>query len=245
VIENGGYVFNYLESYFFILQQSVFWKSIYNSFIVSIIFIFIKIPIVIFLGEWILAKKDVSFIILRLIYIPTIIGGFVYAILFRYLNDAIGFLSNDGIIQRMSQSPLYNQVLVAFVLLWTSLGVSIIMYLNRRKHLSEDLIQFSHIEGATLFQRYRFVIFPYVRGTLGIITLLSIIEVFSEVEVPMNLTFGGPFQSTTTFGFFIFQNGILFGNYGQASAATILFFFMLFVTISIIKNIYATYKKNI
>jgi ABC-type sugar transport system permease subunit len=243
-IDSGQYVVNGFNAYIYVLNQQVFWKSILNSFIISSIYILMKLILIVLFGEWLISNKKISNIVSKIAYLPSIIGGVVYALLFRYMLDSEGLFSSILGNNSLLSSPETTRISFAFILLWTNFGVSLLMYINRRKHLPDELINFSKIEGANLFQRFQYVILPYVKSILIIISLFGVIEVFSEVELPLILTFGGPNQSTITFGFFNYQAGFLFGNFGNASASTSIFLLFIFSIIFLMKKIYEKAPKN-
>jgi lactose/L-arabinose transport system permease protein len=242
-IQQGQYIFAGFNAYNYVLNQPTFWQSIVNSFIISMMYILLKIGTLILVGEWLMRHPYLQHWFIKIAYIPTIVGGFVYAILFRYLLDSNGFFSSFVQNLQLFNSIWFNQLLMAIILLWTSFGVSLLMYLNRRRHLNKTLIEFSRVEGANAVQQFRYVIFPHLKSVISLIILLSTIDVFNEIELPMNLTFGGPQQSTITFGYLNYISGLIFGNFGYASASTVVFLLILFLLVTMIKGIYESVQK--
>ena len=242
-IQQGEYVFAGVNAYLYVLNQGIFWQSIFNSLTISSIYIVLKTLILITIGEWMMRNPKSQRWFLKIAYIPTITGGFVYAILFRYLLDSNGAILSLFPNINIQNSVILNQFLIAVILIWTSFGISLIMYLNRRKHINRELVEFSQLEGANQLQSFWYVILPHTKSVILLIGLLSTIEVFTEIEIPMNLTFGGPLQSTITFGYLNYLAGLVFGNFGYASASTVIFLVLLFLLVIIIKGVYEKIQK--
>lgn len=244
-VTNGIYTFVGIRSYINVITQKLFWLSIFNSILISLFYVSLKYVLVIFIGEWVVRNPNLRKIILRIAYIPTIVGGFVYAIIFRYFLDSNFYLPSWLISSNLIETNLFNQVLVSIILLWTSFGIALTMFVNRRFRMPKELEEFGLIEGASFFERFIHIIFPYTKSVFILIGLLGVVEVFTEIEIIMNLTFGGPEQSTITFGYFNYLVSLQFGNFSQASASTVILTLFIFLIVFWLLKIYEKNNKGI
>lgn len=87
------------------------------------------------------------------------------------------------------------------------------------------------MDGATGIQRIRFIIMPLITPVLSIVLLLQLIwdlRVFTQIKLLQDA--GGVANDTHLLGTYIYQMGVGSGDFGAASAVSIL---MLIITIAI------------
>ncbi|MCA3644658.1 MAG: sugar ABC transporter permease, partial [Methylobacterium sp.] len=90
----------------------------------------------------------------------------------------------------------------------------------------------AHIDGATTWQRWRYVILPQLRPALVINTVYALIQFLKTFTVVVVMTKGGPNDQTNFVSFYAYQ---LFdqARYGEATAmATILFAIVIAISLT-------------
>jgi multiple sugar transport system permease protein len=92
------------------------------------------------------------------------------------------------------------------------------------------------IDGATRWERFRYITLPMLSPTTFLITVLSFIgsfQIFDQVFIMTARTrAGGPNGSATTLSFFLYQTGFTNSEFGYASAIGLaMFAMMLAVTV--------------
>ena len=75
-----------------------------------------------------------------------------------------------------------------------------IMYLAALKSVPDELYEAASIDGATWWQRTRYVTFPMTRNLIAITMLFSLIGGFAGFTVVSVLTGGGPLGTTHVLG---------------------------------------------
>lgn len=107
---------------------------------------------------------------------------------------------------------------------WWYMGHNVILFLAAIKGLPAEVLEAARIDGATPWQRVRYVSFPLVMPSLAlimVITTITALQAFTQVFV---LTRGGPVAATTTAAYFIYQQAFQQFNTGSAEAmASVLF----------------------
>ena len=88
--------------------------------------------------------------------------------------------------------------------------------------LPEEPYEAATIDGASGFQKMRYLTFPMLRPTLVVISTLQVIYLLRAYDLIYILTRGGPGASTETISYYIFRLGFTNLNMGQASAASYL-----------------------
>ncbi len=116
--------------------------------------------------------------------------------------------------------------------LWHHAGFYMIIFLANLAIRNRALEEAAHIDGATAWQRWRYVILPQLRPALVINTVYALIQFLKTFTVVVVMTKGGPNDQTNFVSYYAYQ---LFdqGRYGEATAmATILFAVVIVISMS-------------
>ena len=111
---------------------------------------------------------------------------------------------------------------VVLVTVWFGAPFFMVMYLASLKSVPEELYEAARVDGATWWQRLRYVTLPMMRNVIAITALYSLITTFAGFTIVSMLTGGGPLGATQVLGTSAFYTGILGGN--LAMGATIALF---------------------
>ena len=101
---------------------------------------------------------------------------------------------------------------VVLVTVWFGAPFFMVMYLASLKSVPEELYEAARVDGATWWQRIRYVTFPMMRNVIGITVLYSLITTFAGFTIVSMLTGGGPLGATQVLGTSAFFTGIMGGN---------------------------------
>jgi multiple sugar transport system permease protein len=112
---------------------------------------------------------------------------------------------------------------------WKGLGYSMVLFLAGLQNIPQDYYDAAKIDGAGAWHRFRDVTIPLLSPTTFFVMVVSIIgslQVFDQVFVMTN---GGPYRSTVTASYFIYERGFKLLDMGYASAAACVLFLIIFV----------------
>jgi len=101
---------------------------------------------------------------------------------------------------------------VILVTVWFSAPFCMVMYLASLKSVPEELYEAARVDGATWWQRIRYVTFPMMRNVIAITMIYSLITTFAGFTIVSMLTSGGPLGATQVLGTSAFFTAILGGN---------------------------------
>jgi multiple sugar transport system permease protein len=101
---------------------------------------------------------------------------------------------------------------VVLVTVWYGAPFFMVMYLASLKSVPQELYEAARVDGATWWQRIRYVTFPMMRNVIAITALYSLITTFAGFTIVSTLTRGGPLGATQVLGTAAFYTGILGGN---------------------------------
>jgi multiple sugar transport system permease protein len=92
-----------------------------------------------------------------------------------------------------------------------------------------ELHESAAIDGAGMWQRFRHVTFPHIKGVVLIASLLSVIWTFADFQLIYVLTKGGPANQTHIFGTYAYQIGLAATEIGMGAAIALYMFPILTV----------------
>jgi len=234
---NNQRLFVGIENIHKMITDHVFWLSLWNTLVMFLMYIIIKIPLVITISLMISYMKKKK-VILFIIYAPTLIGMFAYAIIFRYLftydgtvNSILHLIFNTKI--NWFGNPNFARLMLVFAMLWGGLGFYVLIYVNALKNIPKSLHEVIDLNGGTYLQKIRYLVLPITKPILSTILFLSALELLTMVEIPLNLTQGGPNMSTITISYYVYLQAIQYVNFSYAATigvSLILIGIVLFLT---------------
>jgi multiple sugar transport system permease protein len=125
--------------------------------------------------------------------------------------------------------------------IWQGVGFHMVIWLAGLQTIPNELYEAAAIDGATGWNRFRYVTWPGLRATrtfvLVTITILAF-SLFTQINV---MTQGGPRDATTTVVFMAVRTGYEQHSTGYASAIS-LTFFVLVLAVSAIQRFFTREK---
>jgi ABC-type sugar transport system permease subunit len=164
--------------------------------------------------------------------VPNVAGATIWQWLFHdqygvvnWLLVSAGLASFEGFAWFVSRVPAF--IAIGTVVVWTSFPFVAISMLAGLQSVPADVLEAARIDGATAWQRVRFVTLPLLKPLLLVLTAISTIwdfKVFDQVYV---MTQGGPARSTEVLAITTWREAFTRYNFGQASALAIALFVIL------------------
>jgi multiple sugar transport system permease protein len=110
---------------------------------------------------------------------------------------------------------------VVLVTVWSTAPFFLVMYLAALKSVPEELHEAASIDGATWWQRMRYITLPAIRNVVAVTALYALIVIFTGFTTVNVLTNGGPLGATQVLGTAAFGIGILGGNLPLGAAVAL------------------------
>jgi ABC-type sugar transport system permease subunit len=118
---------------------------------------------------------------------------------------------------------------IAMLEVWRGTGFWTLLFLAALLGLPAELYQAAELDGASPWQRFRYLTLPLLRPTFLFAVVMATIwnlQLFDSVYV---MTDGGPVHSTATVVWYVYKNLFQFGNVGFA--ATLSFVLLLIILV--------------
>lgn len=120
---------------------------------------------------------------------------------------------------------------IAILSIWKNAGYNMIIFLAGLQGIPQYLYEAASIDGASAFQRFRYITVPMLSPTTFFVFVVYFIGALQMFVQSWILTQGGPLDSTLTVVYLIYQNGFENLKMGYACAmSVILFIFIAIIT---------------
>ncbi len=219
-----------LENYEKTFKSSLFYQSLVNT----IVYTGITVPLSMLMSFVIsilivpLTKKKQNFF-KAAYYLPAIASGVALSFVWKWIYDPLP----SGLLNRLvsffgvdnqnwlgrSSTAMFSLILMALL---SSHGSTIIIYIAALLGIDNSYYESADIDGATFFEKIRYIVLPLVKPTTVFLLITSVIGSFQVFQNAYLMTGGGPDNNTTMVGLLIFNNAFKYFEYGQASAQALI-----------------------
>lgn len=127
--------------------------------------------------------------------------------------------------------PVTFFIIAVVIVVWISVPFVALSIYAGLTQISGEVLEAAAIDGASGWQRTRLIIMPLIAPVLSIVLLLQLIwdlRVFTQIKLLQDA--GGIANETNLLGTYIYQLGVGSGDFGTASAVSIL---LLIITVAI------------
>ena len=228
------------KNYIRMFKDKVFLTSMGNTFLYLLIQVPIMLVLAILLAQ-LLNNKDLKFrgLFRTMIFLPCATALVSYALIFKTLFATEGlinaFLKGVGIISEninwLGQSGTAKAVII-IALLWRWTGYNMVFFLAGLQNIEYSVYEAANIDGASGWKTFWHITVPLLRPVIVMTGIMSINGTLQLFDESVNLTNGGPSNTTITMSHYIYNNSLGQGvaNFGYASALA----FVVFILVAIL-----------
>jgi multiple sugar transport system permease protein len=229
------------ENFEYLAEDPIFWNAVFYSVFYTGIATVGKFA----LGLWLalLLNNNLPFksLLRAIMLMPWIVPTVLSAIAFWWIYDPqfsiLSYIAVDilGIRESNydflgSKWPARWSLIAANI--WRGIPFVAISLLAGLQTISPSLYEAALLDGASSWQRFRYVTFPMLLPILAIVMTFSIIFTFSDFQLVYAITRGGPVNSTHLMATLAFQRGIPGGQLAEGAAIAVAMIpFLVFATL--------------
>jgi multiple sugar transport system permease protein len=219
-------VFVGLENYEWLWDDSTFWLSVFNTLLYTTVASTIKFAVGLYLALLLNERLPFKAILRALVLIPFIVPTVLSAIAFWWLFDPqfsiISWsLKKMGLITANIDflGDIWNaRWSVIFANIWRGVPFVAITLLAGLQTVSPSLYEAATIDGATSWQRFRFITYPLLTPIIAVVMTFSVLFTFTDFQLIWVMTRGGPVNATHLMATLSYQRAILGGQLGEGAA---------------------------
>ena len=163
----------------------------------------------------------------------TIVAGMIFRLMFgetdtAAANQILGWLGMESIDWRYKAwSGMFLMVMLA---VWRWLGVNILYFLAGLQNIPNELYEASDIDGASIFQKFRYITLPMLKPVTIFVVTISIINGFRMFEESFVFwEAGSPGNIGLTVVGYIYQQGIQQNDMGFGAAIGVILMIIIFI----------------
>jgi multiple sugar transport system permease protein len=224
------------DNFQYLVGDSVAQLSLFNTLFYTAVASVIKFA----LGLWlaVLLNRNMPFksFVRAIVLLPFIVPTALSAIAFWWIYDAqfsvvswvlvkLGWI--DRYIDFLGEPWLARLSTIA-ANIWRGVPFVAICLLAGLQTISPSLYEAAALDGATPWQRFRFVTLPLLTPIIAVVMTFSVLFTFTDFQLIYVLTRGGPLNSTHLMATLSFQRAIPGGSLGEGAAlATLMVPFLL------------------
>jgi len=219
-------IFVGLENYEFLWDDSTFWLSVFNTLLYTTVASTIKFAIGLYLALLLNENLPFKAIIRAVVLIPFIVPTVLSAIAFWWLFDP-QFSIISWSLKKMhlisSNIDFLGDVWnarwsVIFANIWRGVPFVAITLLAGLQTVSPSLYEAATIDGATNWQRFRYITYPLLTPIIAVVMTFSVLFTFTDFQLIWVMTRGGPVNATHLMATFSYQRAIMSGYLGEGAA---------------------------
>ena len=222
-------IFVWFENYQYLFDDKIFWKSLEITAFLTIIINPLQIAMSLGLALLLMRKSKFIRIIRSLYLLPIGIALPIATIIWGLMLDPNQGLINGliGVFGIPPQPFLVseNQALWCIIAIATWKGVAfwMLFLLAGLKDIPKQYYEAAEIDGATPFQKFRYVTIPQLKRTILFVFVADTAANFVLMVPMIILTKGGPLQSTNVLIYEGYRSGFYYQDWGRSlSIITIL-----------------------
>jgi multiple sugar transport system permease protein len=215
-----------LENYISLAHDSVFWLSVFNTVLYTVVASTIKFG----LGLWLalLLNKHMPFkaFIRAIVLLPFIVPTVLSAIAFWWIYDTqFGIISwsleRMGLIDHYIDflgDPNLARASVIAANIWRGIPFVAISLLAGLQTVPPSLYEAATIDGGSPWQQFRHITFPLLTPIIAVVMTFSVLFTFTDFQLIYVLTRGGPLNATHLMATLSFQRAIPGGQLAEGAA---------------------------
>jgi ABC-type sugar transport system permease subunit len=182
-------------------------------------------------------------------FIPVVISWVVVSVVWKLIFhrnglfnaglDSMGIFTPDWLL-----STAYAPYAIIIPSIWKEIGFYMVIFLAGLQNIPGVYYEASKIDGASIWQSFRFITLPLLRPTITLAIVVALINGLKIFIPPFVMTQGGPAGSTRVMSLIIYQTAFANGRLGRASAMAVILFLVILLFTVLQNRLYGTRRDD-
>lgn len=211
---------NYLRT----LGGASFWAASLRTLIFVAIAVVLEAAIGLLLACLLIRRIPMRGLAIACLIAPIAMSHAVTATIWAYLLDfnvgPVNYVTN---LMGLGRIPWLTEagtalIVVALIEFWAGMPHVLVMLYPVRAAFPREIYEAGEIDGATPFQRFRYLTWPMIRPAFLIAVVFRIIITFRAFGVVWILTKGGPVDASEILSVHLYKIGFVYWEFGRAAS---------------------------
>jgi multiple sugar transport system permease protein len=215
-----------------LFQDKLFW----NALVVTVEYVVINIVLQTILAVAIavlMHRLTQSTVVRGLILLPFLISNVIAAMLWFWLLDyQIGLVNEFISAIGLNRIPFFGDAAwaiptIALVNVWRHMGYTALLVFAGLQTIPGYVYEAAAVDGSTEWKSFWRITLPLLRPILALVLVITVTGSFQVFDTVAVTTKGGPGNASRVMQYYIFQKGFTEGQFGYASALSVILFIIL------------------
>jgi multiple sugar transport system permease protein len=218
-----------LENYQGMWIDTVFWLSMFNTVLYTVVASVFKFALGLWLALLLNERLPFKAFIRAIVLLPFVVPTVLSAIAFWWIYDAqfsivswalMHFGIIDAPINFLGNSTNARASVIA-ANVWRGIPFVAITLLAGLQTIPQSLYEAATLDGASHWQRFRYITLPMLTPIIAVVMTFSVLFTFTDFQLIYVLTRGGPVNATHLMATLSFQRAIPGGQLGEGAAIAV------------------------
>ncbi|TLQ43788.1 carbohydrate ABC transporter permease [Streptomyces marianii] len=232
---SGEWTFIGAGNYTRLLGDDLFWESLGVTAVYTVLYV--PMTVALALGTAVLLHRTLWMrgFFRGLFFLPYVTSIVLAAVIWKWiyevqdglLNASLGVIGVGPVDFLGSESLVLPSIAAASA--WKGFGYSMLILLAGLQSIPREVTEAATIDGASGWQRFRWVTLPLLRPVLFFVLVIEAILGFQVFDAMYVMTAGGPVRASYSLVYFLYDSGFKFFDFGYASAVGLVLFLVVLV----------------
>lgn len=234
-----------------LVSDPMFLQALTNTFI----YLLIQVPVMIVLALVMASCLNMPNLRFRgllrtAVFLPCVTSLVAYSMLFKSMFSYDGIVNATllqlGLIDNpvpWLTDPFWSRIVIMTALTWRWTGYNMVFYLAAMQNIDKSIYEAARIDGISAYRRLVSITIPMLKPVLLFTTVTSTIRTLQLFDEVMNITAGGPANSTLSLSLYIYNLSFKYvPNFGYA--ATVSYVIVLLVALLSLLQFYLARERS-
>lgn len=232
-------------------SDPMFFRALTNTFI----YLTVQVPIMIVLALIMASCLNMPHLKFRgllrtAVFLPCVTSLVAYSVLFKSMFSYDGIVNSTLLQLGLVASPVpwltdpfWARFVVITAVTWRWTGYNMVFYLAAMQNIDKSIYEAARIDGISAFRRFVSITIPMLKPVILFTTVTSTIGTLQLFDEVMNITGGGPADSTLTLSLYIYNMSFRYvPNFGYA--ATVSYVIVVLVAVLALVQFYVARERD-
>jgi len=232
-------------------SDPMFFRALTNT----LIYLTVQVPIMIVLALVMascLNMPNLKFrgLLRTAVFLPCVTSLVAYSVLFKSMFSYDGIINATLLQLGLIDSPVpwltdpfWARFVVITAVTWRWTGYNMVFYLAAMQNIDKSIYEAARIDGISAFRRFVSITIPMLKPVILFTTVTSTIGTLQLFDEVMNITGGGPADSTLTLSLYIYNLSFRYvPNFGYA--ATVSYVIVVLVAVLALVQFYVARERD-